>query len=139
MYCYERFNSWLTRRALNCFRLEATIMETYCVWVKLYTVCVQIFEGHNFAVFAVNMSNNSFLKVLCIYIYNTCTVHVHTYNNPQKSNQKFLNFDNPPIIYLHTYIYIYIYIYIYMYVYPSKICRYGSITLSILQLYCVYN
>ena len=31
MYPYERFNSWMTRRALNWCRPEATIMETYRV------------------------------------------------------------------------------------------------------------
>ncbi|XP_065893669.1 uncharacterized protein [Dysidea avara] len=40
MYPYERFNSWLSRRALNQFRSEATIMETYwifewCEFMKL--------------------------------------------------------------------------------------------------------
>lgn len=31
MYSFERFNSWLCKRALNRFRSEATIMETYRV------------------------------------------------------------------------------------------------------------
>ena len=34
MYSYERFNSWLSRRALNRFRPEATIMETYRVSIQ---------------------------------------------------------------------------------------------------------
>ena len=31
MFVYERFNSWLCKRALNSYRPEATIMETYRV------------------------------------------------------------------------------------------------------------
>lgn len=31
MYNFERFNSWMTRRALNKCRPEATIIETYRV------------------------------------------------------------------------------------------------------------
>ena len=31
MYPYERFNSWMCRRALNRRRPEATIVETYRV------------------------------------------------------------------------------------------------------------
>lgn len=31
MYAFERFNSWLCRRALNRYRPEATTMETYRV------------------------------------------------------------------------------------------------------------
>ena len=31
MFAYERFNSWMTRRAMNRSRPEATIMETYRV------------------------------------------------------------------------------------------------------------
>lgn len=31
MYAYERFNSWMTRRAMNRRYPEATIMETYRV------------------------------------------------------------------------------------------------------------
>ena len=40
MYCYERFNSWLSKRALNRFRPEATIMETYRVRTFVAFVCI---------------------------------------------------------------------------------------------------
>ena len=35
MYSFERFNSWLCKRALNRFRPEATVMETYRVRIML--------------------------------------------------------------------------------------------------------
>jgi len=34
MYSYERFNSWMSRLALYCFKPEATIMETYRVRLR---------------------------------------------------------------------------------------------------------
>jgi len=40
MFPYERFNSWLCRRALNRRHPEATILRTY--QVMLYNVCVAL-------------------------------------------------------------------------------------------------
>ena len=38
MYSFERFNSWMCRRALNRAFPEATVMETY--HVMFYDACV---------------------------------------------------------------------------------------------------
>ena len=55
MYSYERFNSWLSRRALNRFRPEATIMETYrvsyllkCKWFFVQYKSMHVFLDVDF-------------------------------------------------------------------------------------------
>jgi len=41
MYPFERFNSWICRRALNRYRPEATIMETYRVKILQNMIVTQ--------------------------------------------------------------------------------------------------
>ena len=41
MYPYERFNSWMSRRALNRCQPEATIMKTYRVIYRLFLLKVE--------------------------------------------------------------------------------------------------
>lgn len=40
MYCYERFNGWISRRALNRRYPEATVMATY--WVRILCLAVML-------------------------------------------------------------------------------------------------
>lgn len=72
MYSFERFNSWLCKRALNRFRPEATVMETYRVRIML--LCK--------------------MTVACLHWLDFWVVWIHAHGRTRSAHRQWISFNS---------------------------------------------